>query len=159
MAASLPEERIHSALSGGNKKLALAESCTGGMIGMRITAIPGSSEYFDSSVVVYSNEAKSRFLGVSNDLLKSHGAVSRECAKAMAEGLIGRTGVDYAGAVTGIAGPDGGTPEKPVGTVWIAWGSEGDIFTELLKLTGNRDKVRRSAATALLERLAELVEA
>jgi len=157
LADLLPEERIHGALLIRKKKLALAESCTGGMIGMRITALPGSSEYFDSSVVVYSNDAKSRFLGVPDSVINGPGAVSSECAEAMAVGLLDRTGVDYAGAVTGIAGPEGGTPEKPVGTVWIAWGSAGEISTELLKLSGDRAAVRKSAATALLERLAQLV--
>ena len=99
--------------------LALAESCTGGCIAHRITNVPGASAVFLAGLVTYSNEAKQKFLGVRAETLETHGAVSEATVREMAEGARARTGADYALAVTGIAGPDGGTPEKPVGTVWI----------------------------------------
>jgi nicotinamide-nucleotide amidase len=105
-------------ISGGT--LAIAESCTGGMLANRITDVPGASQYFLSGYVTYSNEAKTQLLGVSDDLLARHGAVSEECARAMAEGARGVSGASLAVATTGIAGPSGGSPEKPVGTVYIA---------------------------------------
>lgn len=102
------------------KTLAVAESCTGGMIGERITGVPGSSRFFRGGIVAYANTAKEALLGVPHDLLERHGAVSVEVARAMAEGARSRLGTDLATATTGISGPDGGTPEKPVGTVCIA---------------------------------------
>jgi nicotinamide-nucleotide amidase len=101
-------------------KLAVAESCTGGLIGHRITNIPGSSDYFDRSMVVYSNKAKTELLGIPKRILTRHGAVSEKTALLMAEGIRKISGSDLGLAVTGIAGPGGGMPEKPVGTVWIA---------------------------------------
>ncbi|HEX7862285.1 MAG TPA: competence/damage-inducible protein A [Verrucomicrobiae bacterium] len=106
-----------------NKTLALAESCTGGYIANRITNIPGASAIFRASLVTYSNEAKQTFLGVRPEILAEHGAVSEPVAREMAEGARQRTGADFALAVTGIAGPSGGSPEKPVGTVYIALAS------------------------------------
>lgn len=101
-------------------RVATAESCTGGLIAGAITDVPGSSQIFDWGVVTYSNEAKSKLLGVPTDLLDKHGAVSAEVATSMAEGALERSGADIAVAVTGIAGPDGGSPEKPVGLVHFA---------------------------------------
>lgn len=111
---------VHRQLIDKKKTLALAESCTGGAISQRLTAQDGSSQYLLGSMVVYSNEWKKRFLGVKQETLDAHGAVSREAAIEMAEGLLKTTDADYAIAVTGIAGPSGGSPEKPVGTVYIA---------------------------------------
>lgn len=133
--------------------LALAESCTGGLIAARITAVPGSSAYFDRGFVVYSNEAKTDLLGVDPETIRTEGAVSGETALAMLEGLFERTGATLCAAVTGIAGPGGGTPEKPVGTVWISWGTKKNKQAERLCLKGGRAAVRRAAATAVLERL------
>ena len=101
-------------------KLSLAESCTGGLIGSQITDISGSSAFFLGSAVTYSNESKERLIGVSHQSLAENGAVSETVAKEMAEGTLEAYGSDIAGSVTGIAGPNGGTPEKPVGTVWMA---------------------------------------
>jgi nicotinamide-nucleotide amidase len=102
------------------KTLALAESCTGGLLAEQITEVPGSSVYFKGGVVAYANAAKTALLGVSEALLGRHGAVSEETARAMAEGAKARFGADLAAAITGISGPDGGTPEKPVGLVYVA---------------------------------------
>lgn len=155
----LPEERLAAALSGGRALLALAESCTGGLIAHRVTEVPGSSAYFERGVVVYSNRAKVELLGVPPEVLAACGAVSEECARAMLRGLLARTPARLGAAVTGIAGPGGGTDAKPVGTVWLAWGSAGAEQTERLLLTGGRSEVKEAAATAVLERLAEAAEA
>ena len=122
--------------------LALAESCTGGMIAARITAVPGSSAYFLAGNVTYSNEAKSRMLEVPAELIERHGAVSAEVARAMATGARRGAGSDLALSVTGIAGPDGGTPEKPVGTVYIALADASSCMVERYNFQGDRDVVR-----------------
>lgn len=136
--------------------LALAESCTGGLIAHRITEIPGSSAYFDRGLVVYSNRAKVEVLGVADSVIEAHGAVSEACARAMLQGVFERTPAGIAAAVTGIAGPSGGTPEKPAGTVWVAWGLRNRAFAERLWFGGNRSEVKGATAGAVLERLADL---
>lgn len=136
--------------------LAVAESCTGGLIAKRITDIAGSSGWFERGLVVYSNQAKQDLLGVSPDLLAQFGAVSRECAEAMARGLLVMTPAQWAVAVTGIAGPGGGSPEKPVGLVWIAWEQRGGtVEAEALQLSGSRAQIREAAAQAALAGLLE----
>jgi nicotinamide-nucleotide amidase len=150
-----PEQRLADALSRGGGSLSLAESCTGGLIAHRITDLPGASEYFECCLVVYSNRAKVELLGVPEELLAAHGAVSEACARAMLAGLFARTPARLAAAVTGIAGPGGGTATKPVGTVWVAWGRAHRPRTELLRLAGNRREIKALAAEAVLERLAE----
>lgn len=122
--------------------LSLAESCSGGLIAKRITDVPGSSEYFSEAIVTYSNEAKMRLLGVSADLLSSCGAVSSECASAMAKGVRLASGSDLGVAVTGIAGPDGGSEEKPVGTVYISLSAHDGCWTKRFRFAGSRDDVR-----------------
>jgi nicotinamide-nucleotide amidase len=114
------EVALGHALLAAGATVAVAESCTGGLVASRITDVPGASRYFRAGYVTYSNEAKTDLLGVDPQLLAEHGAVSEEVARAMAEGALRRSGADFAAAVTGIAGPGGGTPEKPVGTVYIA---------------------------------------
>lgn len=138
--------------------MVLAESCTGGMISQRITALPGSSEYFERALIVYSNKAKIELLGVAPALLEREGAVSRACAESMLAGLFGRHGAKLAAAVTGIAGPDGGTPDKPVGTVWIGWGTPDNHFSQCLHLAGDREAVRGQAAQVVLQKLCEVLE-
>ena len=155
----LPEERLALALAGGRALLALAESCTGGLIAHRITEVPGSSAYFERGVVVYSNRAKVELLGVPPEVLETHGAVSEECARAMLRGLFARTPARLGAAVTGIAGPGGGTEAKPVGTVWVAWGTPDAPRAERLLLAGGRSAVKAAAAEAALQRLADAAEA
>ena len=155
----LPEERLALALAGGRTLLALAESCTGGLIAHRITEVPGSSAYFERGLVVYSNRAKRELLGVPPEVLEAHGAVSEECARAMLRGLFARTPARLGAAVTGIAGPGGGTEAKPVGTVWVAWGTPDASRTERFVLVGGRSAVKRAAAETALQRLADAAEA
>ena len=138
--------------------LATAESCTGGWIAKLCTDIPGSSDWFEASAVTYSNRAKQSLLDVAESTLERHGAVSRECALEMAAGALVRFGATVAIAVTGIAGPAGGTPDKPVGTVWIAWQRRGgDAHAELFHFQGNRDAVRRQTVAAALEGVREIL--
>ncbi len=125
-----------------DKKLAVAESCTGGLICSRITDTPGSSAYLLGGVVAYANELKTEYLGISRNMLEAHGAVSREVAEAMAVGVRKRTGADIALAVTGIAGPGGGTEEKPVGTVYIAIATVEENWVTKFHFSGNREQIR-----------------
>lgn len=136
------------------KTLSLAESCTGGLVAERLTEVPGSSDYFLGGIVSYSNEAKVDLLGVSPSTIESHGAVSEETAREMAEGARRQFGSDCALAITGIAGPEGGTPEKPVGTVWIAIaGIDPEVETKLLRVPGDRQAIRAWTGAAALEML------
>jgi nicotinamide-nucleotide amidase len=132
-------------------KLAVAESCTAGLISKRITNIPGSSEYFDRGAVVYSNLAKTEMLGVSQELIELHGAVSAETAAAMAKGMLKSARADLSLAVTGIAGPDGGTDEKPVGLVYIALASPQSIKTTEHRFLGGREQIRMRASQMALD--------
>lgn len=131
--------------------LSLAESCSGGLIAKRITDIPGSSAYFSESVVTYSNSAKMRLLGVSAELLNTCGAVSSECASAMAKGIRRESGSDLGLAVTGIAGPDGGSDDKPAGTVFISLAATDGCWTKRFQFKGNRDEVRTMTAWTALD--------
>jgi len=133
--------------------LAVAESCSGGLIAKRLTDMPGSSGYFLLGVVSYANSAKERVLDVSKELLEQHGAVSNEVALAMAEGVRTLAGSDIAIATTGIAGPDGGTDEKPVGTVFIAIASALGCHAVRHCFSGSREKVREATAEAALQLL------
>jgi nicotinamide-nucleotide amidase len=138
--------------------LAVAESCTGGLVGSMLTTVPGSSEYLLLDAVVYSNSAKTSVLGVGEETLRAYGAVSEETAIAMVNGVLRVSSADIGVSITGIAGPGGGTDEKPVGTVWIAVGSRaGAMFARRFKFFGVREYVRKlSAYTALrmVQRLA-----
>ncbi len=131
--------------------LSIAESCTGGLIGHRITNIPGSSQYFMGGVVVYSNEAKTKLLGVDPNTLKNFGAVSAETAKEMAEGVKNSIPSDIGIAVTGIAGPNGGTKEKPVGTVFIGLCSKKGTFIQRYRFFGNRMQIKLNTSTMALD--------
>lgn len=131
--------------------MATAESCTGGLIAAECTDLPGSSRWFDRGLVTYSNSAKSDLLGVDPSLIASHGAVSEEVARAMALGAFYRTNAQASISVTGIAGPDGGSATKPVGTVWFGWCIDGLVYSECRIFTGTRQQVRQaSCAHALL---------
>ena len=140
--------------------LAAAESCTGGMIAAACTAIAGSSDWFERGFVTYSNAAKAEQLGVPAELIGSHGAVSAEVARARAAGALVNSRAQLAVAVTGIAGPGGATPGKPVGTVWLALACEGGpVRAELLQLHGDRAAVRAQTVQQALARLREWAEA
>lgn len=134
---SLPELVAYTMKRYG-KTLATAESCTGGQLAQQLTAMAGASEYYRGGVVAYSNEVKECALGVSHETLLAHGAVSEETVREMVEGARKRLGADYAVATTGVAGPGGGTPEKPVGTVWIGVASEKQTVARLLKFGDRR---------------------
>jgi nicotinamide-nucleotide amidase len=149
--------RLGRALLVHGWRAATAESCTGGWIAKVLTDIPGSSSWFECGVVTYSNAAKIGLLGVSRELLEAHGAVSEPVARAMADGARARLQADVAVAVTGVAGPDGGTPEKPVGTVWFAWTGPSGTSAERRVFAGDRAAVRRQTVAFALERLLELV--
>jgi nicotinamide-nucleotide amidase len=149
--------RVGRALLVRSWRAATAESCTGGWIAKALTDVPGSSQWFDGGVVSYSNAAKQRLLGVSSELLAAHGAVSEPVVRAMAEGARTRSGVEVAVAVSGVAGPDGGTPEKPVGTVWLAWALPSGTIAERQEIGGGREAVRRASVAYALERLLALV--
>jgi nicotinamide-nucleotide amidase len=131
-------------------RLALAESCTGGLVGTRLTEIPGSSDVFVGGIIAYDNSVKREALQVSGELLSQHGAVSEPVVRAMAEGAARRFGTEAALAVTGIAGPGGGSPEKPVGTVWIGCTVRGRTDARRLLLPGSRHEIRARAAQAAL---------
>ncbi len=147
------EEVVGLKLSVGGYTLAVAESCTGGLLAQRLTDVPGSSKYFIEGVVTYANEAKTRALDVAPTLLRWHGAVSAEVAEAMAEGIRRRAGTDLGLAITGIAGPGGGSEEKPVGTVFIALASELRTEHRKLHIPGDRQLVRWRASQAALDLL------
>jgi len=135
-----------------NLTLVAAESCTGGWIAKVLTDIPGSSTWFECGVVAYSYEAKESLLGVQPQTLERTGAVSQETAVEMVSGALARYGASVAVAVTGVAGPGGGTPEKPVGTVWIGWKRRGGYArAELFRFDGDREAVRRQTVKAALD--------
>ncbi len=137
-------------------RLATAESCTGGLIAAACTALAGSSDWFERGFVTYSNESKSALLGVPPALIDAHGAVSEQVALAMAQGALARAPVQLAVAVTGIAGPGGAVPGKPVGTVWLAWASAAGVHAERLQLAGDRTAVRAATVHAALQRLLQV---
>ncbi len=142
---------VVSACQSQGLKLAVAESCTGGMLGMRLTAVPGSSAAFLGGVISYANSVKERQLGVGSELLATYGAVSEEVALAMASGARNRLNADIGVGITGIAGPDGGTAEKPVGTVWVGVDLKGEATAVRALLPGNRSEIRWRATQLALD--------
>jgi nicotinamide-nucleotide amidase len=148
-------KRAAARLRGASETIATAESCTGGFLAKSLTDLPGSSDYFERGWVTYSNAAKQAELGVGLNLIDQRGAVSESVALAMVRGALRESRADHAISVTGIAGPAGGTPEKPVGTVWIAWGgrSRGRVTVEARQFhfKGSRDDVRRRTVAAALK--------
>ena len=150
-------ERVGTQLRAARQMLVTAESCTGGWIAKMVTDIAGSSDWFDCGLVAYSYEAKQALLSVNPHTLETHGAVSRETAIEMVSGALVHSGASVAVAVTGIAGPGGGTSDKPVGTVWVAWKRRGGYpQAELFQFEGDRDAVRRQTVRAALDGLVAL---
>jgi nicotinamide-nucleotide amidase len=145
--------RLAEAMRRRGWRMATAESCTGGLIAAACTAVAGSSDWFERGFVTYSNAAKTQMLGVPAGLITAHGAVSEAVARAMAQGALTHAPVDLALAVTGIAGPGGAVPGKPVGTVWLAVATAQGVSAELLQLDGDRGAVRAATAAAALLRL------
>ena len=149
---------LAQALRGSGLKLVTAESCTGGLIAAACTAVAGSSDWFERGFVTYSNEAKAEQLGVDAALIATHGAVSAEVARSMADGALAHSRAGLAVAVTGVAGPTGATPGKPVGTVWVAVARRGGATqTERLALQGDRASIREQTVHQALQRLTERV--
>ena len=146
---------LAAALRARGWRMAAAESCTGGLIAAACTSQAGSSDWFERGFVTYSNEAKTAMLGVPAALITAHGAVSEAVARAMVQGALQQAPVQLAVAVTGIAGPGGAVPGKPVGTVWLAWGTAEQVHAERLQLPGDRAAVRGATVAAALQRLAE----
>jgi nicotinamide-nucleotide amidase len=146
-------------LAAAGHRLATAESCTGGWIAKCLTDVPGSSAWFGWGFVTYANDAKTALVGVPESLLAEQGAVSEAVVVAMAEGALQVAGADEAVAVSGVAGPDGGTPDKPVGTVWLAWARRDEqgfhTVTVCRRFDGDREAVRRQTVAAALEGLAQ----
>jgi PncC family amidohydrolase len=146
-------ERLQAASLARGATVALAESCTGGMVATALTAVPGSSGYFLGGVVSYADEAKRDLLGVDASVLAAHGAVSAQVARAMAEGARARFGASVAAAVTGIAGPDGGSEEKPVGLTYVAVADGDGVEVRRVVWPGDRAANRHDSAVAVLEAL------
>ena len=160
-----PAERLNALLGDGDETLATAESLTGGLVGSRVTDVPGASAYFDRGFVTYTYDAKRELLGVSRESLDAHGAVSDSVVREMAAGARDRASADWAVATTGIAGPTGGTDEKPVGLVHVGvahaapWGTEESfVRSERAVFDGDRDAVKREAAERALDALVRAIE-
>jgi nicotinamide-nucleotide amidase len=149
-------EQVGTALRTRSLMLATAESCTGGWVGEALTAVPGSSDWFDRGFITYSNAAKQEMLGVAAATLATCGAVSEQTVREMASGALNNSRAQAALAISGIAGPGGGTAEKPVGTVWIAWAfASGAVASEKRVYAGNRREVRQQAVARALQGLLE----
>lgn len=154
---SLAAGKLIEALRSKTLKMAAAESCSGGWIAKAVTDLAGCSDVFEGSLVTYSNQAKQTLLGVKASTLEGYGAVSQQVVEAMAAGAKSLLNVDCSVAVSGIAGPGGGTAEKPVGTVWIGWCLKGDQFSHLFQIDGNRETIRRLTCLYALTGLQRLV--
>lgn len=150
-------QQLGSALKARNLKLAVAESCTGGMLAQNITAIPGSSAWFDCGFVTYSNQAKIGILKVSSNSLEMHGAVSEQVAHEMAQGCLKVSQANISASITGIAGPDGGTTTKPVGTVCFGFAIANQTQTFTQHFMGDRESVRQQSVAFALTKLIEMV--
>jgi nicotinamide-nucleotide amidase len=163
--ARVSDEELHQlAVEVGDKlrargwMLATAESCTGGWVGQLLTSLPGSSHWYERGFITYANTAKVEMLGVPEETLASHGAVSEETAAAMAAGALKHSRAQAALAISGIAGPGGGTPQKPVGLVCYGWAlADGTLMSSTCRLDGDREEIRSRAVAAALRGLIELV--
>jgi PncC family amidohydrolase len=151
------EVRIGEGLQELSLTVSVAESCTGGLVGSRLTDVAGSSMYFLGGIIAYSNDAKVKLLAVRRETLATHGAVSEETAREMAESVRKSFGTDIGLAVTGIAGPGGATKDKPVGLMWLALSAEEGIQTRLIRLTGDRLQNKAAGAEQLLSLLEEYI--
>ena len=149
--------RLAELMQGRGLMLATAESCTGGMIAAACTDLAGSSAWFERGFVSYSNAAKTQLLGVPADCIASHGAVSEPVARAMAQGALTHSAAQVAVAVTGVAGPGGGSPDKPVGTVWIAWAMADQVRAERMQFSGDRAAVRQATVEHALQGLVTML--
>jgi nicotinamide-nucleotide amidase len=144
-------QQIAEMLISSDQRLATAESCTGGLVAKLLTDRAGSSAWFERGLITYTNDAKHELLGVPEAVFRNHGAVSGECVAAMAEGLLGKAPVGWALSVSGIAGPGGGSADKPVGTVWLGWARRGQpANTERCLFAGDREAIREAAARHVL---------
>jgi nicotinamide-nucleotide amidase len=151
--------QIADRLTQTSQKLTVAESCTGGGLSAAITSIPGSSQWFDCGFITYSNEAKQRMLGVGGTSLQRYGAVSEAVAQEMAQGALAHSQAQIAVAITGIAGPGGGSVDKPVGTVWFAWqGRDITATSQCQCFAGDRQRVRQQAVAHALLTLRQLID-
>lgn len=148
---------VGQALQARGLLLATAESCTGGGVAQAVTDVGGSSAWFERGFVTYSNGAKTTMLGVPADLIAAHGAVSEEVAAAMAQGALARSDARVAVSTTGIAGPTGGVPGKPVGTVCFGWAMDGRVQTQRLVFAGDRQAVRTQAVAHALQKLLRFI--
>jgi nicotinamide-nucleotide amidase len=158
MTPEIPVSQLADALRSRGERLATAESCTGGLIAAACTDLAGSSDWFERGMVSYSNEAKTDLLGVDAALISAHGAVSEPVARAMAAGALARSNADWAVAVTGIAGPGGGSADKPVGLVWLAWCRRGgEPQAERHVFPGDRAAVRGAPVARALQGLIERI--
>lgn len=151
-------ERLGDRLVRRGLRLAVAESCTGGLVAARLTDPPGASRFLEAGLVTYSDEAKESILGVTREMLATHGAVSEAVAREMLQGVRDRTGAEAAIAITGIAGPTGGTAEKPVGTVWIGAAVEAAVEVRRFHFDGDRTAIREAAGRTALELLGALLD-
>ncbi len=150
-------ERLAQALQARGWMLATAESCTGGLVAAACTDLSGSSNWFERGFVTYSNEAKTELLGVDPALIAQHGAVSEVVARAMAFGAVRHSRAQVSVAVTGVAGPTGGSPQKPVGTVWFGFQVDGRLTSETVRFDGDRAAVRSATVDHALQRLLQLL--
>ncbi len=151
-------EQVAEALLAKHWMLVTAESCTGGLVASRCTDMPGSSRWFFGGFVTYDNRAKMDWLDVRSETLRLHGAVSEQTVREMTSGALARSGAQVSLAISGIAGPSGGTPDKPVGTVWIAWAGPEGVVAERFHFRGDRAAVRAQAAEAALAGVVRLVQ-
>ena len=150
-------EKVANLLKQKKFTIAIAESCTGGLISHSLTNIPGSSDYFDRGIVTYSNQAKTELLGVSEEILENYGAVSEEVAKAMADSVRIRSNVDIGVSTTGIAGPSGGTKEKPVGLVYIGISTRDNTFVKKFVFSNNRLENKEYTCNAAFDMLLDIL--
>jgi len=155
---SISQQKLYQILSSRNQLVSVAESCTGGMVSSKIINVPGASNIIGESFVTYSNEAKIKRLGVSPEILNSFGSVSHECVKEMAENLQKLTHCDLAITISGLAGPTGGSIDKPIGTVWFGYWYNHHLYTEVKRFSGDRFEIREEASDYAIEKAIAILE-